>query len=83
MQKGVEVNTLIKQLMEQAGLQPYYDEQENHIKQYTELVVKKILDEVAIRASVCGDRAWCDGIDRQWIELDFDIGPLSVIKQKD
>jgi len=35
------MNELIKKLMEQAGLQPYYDAQEGQIERFAELIVRE------------------------------------------
>jgi hypothetical protein len=35
------MNEQIKRLLEQSGLQPYYDAQEEHIKQFAELLVRE------------------------------------------
>ena len=45
-------------------------------EKFAELIVAKVLDEVATRAYVSGDRAWSDNVDRQWIELEFGYGKL-------
>jgi len=49
-------------------------------KKFAELIVAKVLDEVATRAYVSGDRAWSDDVDRQWIELEFGYGKLHDAK---
>jgi hypothetical protein len=46
-------------------------------EKFAELIIKKTLDEVRERAYYSGDRAWSDAADRQWIELEFGIGPLA------
>jgi hypothetical protein len=35
------MNERIKQLLEQSGLQPYYDAQEGHIEKFAELLIKE------------------------------------------
>lgn len=50
------------------------------LEKFAELIVKKTLDEVALRAYVCGDRAWSDDVDRQWVELEFGLGKLAELK---
>jgi hypothetical protein len=47
------------------------------IEKFAELIVAKVLDEVATRAFVSGDRAWSDDVDRPWVELEFGIGKLA------
>lgn len=49
-------------------------------QKFAELIVAKVLDEVATRAYVSGDRAWSDDVDRQWIELEFGYGKLHDAK---
>lgn len=44
---------------------------------FAELIVAKVLDEVAERAYICGDRAWSDELDRRWVELEFGFGELA------
>jgi hypothetical protein len=48
---------------------------------FAELIVAKVLDEVATRAYVCGDRSWSDDLDRPWIELEFGYGKLAEMKK--
>ena len=50
-------------------------------KKFAELIVAKVLDEVATRAYVSGDRAWSDDVDRQWVELEFGFGKLAELKK--
>jgi hypothetical protein len=50
-------------------------------KKFAELIVAKVLDEVATRAYVSGDRAWSDDADRPWIELEFGFGKLAEMKK--
>ena len=49
---------------------------------FAELIIKKTLDEVKERAYYSGDRAWSDETDRQWVELEFGIGPLADAQHK-
>ena len=50
-------------------------------EKFAELIVAKVLDEVATRAYVSGDRAWSDDVDRPWIELEFGYGKLAEMKK--
>jgi len=84
------MNEQLKELALQAGFHVTNDkiytplsreEITKYQEKFAELIVKKVLDEVADRAFVCGDRAWSDDLDRQWVELVFDLGPLSEIKK--
>ena len=91
------MNDRIKQLAEQAGLKwkvqpPHYTNTNNPIdfpvsanrdsEKFAELIVKKVLDEVAFRAFVSGDTAWSDDADRHWVELEFGFGRLAKLKKK-
>ena len=40
------MNKRIKELAEQAGLQPYYDTQEGQIEKFAELIVRECLEAV-------------------------------------
>jgi hypothetical protein len=51
-------------------------------QKFAELIVAKVLDEVATRAFVSGDRAWSDDVDRPWIELEFGYGKLAELKNE-
>lgn len=51
-------------------------------EKFAQLIVAKVLDEVATRAFVSGDRAWSDDVDRQWVELEFGIGKLAELKNE-
>jgi hypothetical protein len=51
-------------------------------KKFAELIVAKVLDEVADRAYVSGDRAWSDDADRHWVELEFGFGRLAKMKNE-
>ncbi len=59
------------------GLNPSCNEE---LKRFAELIVAKVLDEVAERAYICGDRAWSDEMDRRWVELEFGFGELAELK---
>lgn len=50
-------------------------------EKFAELIVAKVLDEVAERAYYSGDRAWSDDVDRQWVELEFGFGKLAELKK--
>ena len=50
-------------------------------RKFVELIVTKVLDEVANRAFYSGDRAWSDEHDRPWVELEFGFGTLADIKR--
>lgn len=52
------------------------------IYRFTELVVEKVLDEVADRAYCSGDRAWSNELDRSWVELEFGMGKLAELKNE-
>jgi hypothetical protein len=51
-------------------------------QKFAELIVAKVLDEVADRAYVSGDRAWSDDADRHWVELEFGLGRLAKMKNE-
>lgn len=53
----------------------------DRIEKFAELIVAKVLDEVAERAYYSGDRAWSDELDRPWVELEFGIGELAELKK--
>jgi hypothetical protein len=38
---GIDMNERIKELLEQSGLQPYYDAQAGHIEKFAELIVRQ------------------------------------------
>jgi hypothetical protein len=58
---------------------PFFTEE---LEKFAELIVAKVLDEVATRAYVSGDRAWSDDVDRPWIELEFGYGKLAELKNE-
>lgn len=75
------MNKLILELAKQAGLKFESEVAVSPQEQkFAELLIAKVLDEVAERAYYSGDRAWCDDLDRQWVELEFDIGELARLK---
>lgn len=51
------------------------------LERFTALIVARVLDEVAERAYICGDRAWSDELDRRWVELEFGFGKLTELKK--
>ena len=89
------MNERIKELVKQAGghfsthiLTSYPAQRresielwDKNIEKFAELIVAKVLDEVATRAYVSGDRAWSDDVDRPWIELEFGYGKLAEMKK--
>ena len=77
------MNERIRQLAEQAGFFPTELTQVGpSVEKFAELIVKKVLDEVAFRAFVSGDTAWSDDADRHWVELEFGFGRLAKLKKK-
>ena len=80
------MNERIKLLAEQAGAVYSNDHAvsllDDEIEKFAELIVKKVLDEVAFRAFVSGDTAWSDDADRHWVELEFGFGRLAKLKKK-
>jgi hypothetical protein len=52
------------------------------LERFTALIVARVLDEVEQRAYYTGDRNWSDELDRQWVELEFGIGPLAEAQRK-
>ncbi len=50
------------------------------LEKFAQLIVAKVLDEVAERAYYSGDRAWSDELDRRWVELEFGMGELAELK---
>ena len=47
-----------------------------------ELLVAKVLDEVAERAYYAGDRGWSNELDRPWVELEFGYGELAKARDR-
>ena len=85
------MNERIKELVRQAGITTnldtdFFEKDPNKwvdyfSEKFAELIVAKVLDEVATRAFVSGDRAWSDDVDRQWVELEFGFGKLAELKK--
>lgn len=81
------MNERIKELRRQATLVETYTTNSGTVaegksvdlEKFAQLIVAKVLDEVATRAFVSGDRAWSDDIDRPWVELEFGIGKLAEL----
>lgn len=76
------INELIKQSYVTVRSQNDRDVTYFSQEKFAELIVAKVLDEVATRAFVSGDRAWSDDVDRPWIELEFGIGKLAELKNE-
>jgi hypothetical protein len=77
------MNERIRELVEKSYI---YDKQNDssffNKEKFAELIVAKVLDEVADRAYVSGDRAWSDDVDRHWVELEFGFGRLAEMKNE-
>lgn len=91
------MNEQFRELAKQAGGHPNYSAFQGHylppppgyidpktidLQKFAELIVARVLDEVAERAYYSGDRAWSDELDRPWIELEFGLGSLAQAQQK-
>lgn len=80
------MNKQIKELAEQAGLEQERwsttSQFEFFLEKFAELIVAKVLDEVAERAYYSGDSAWRDELDRPWVELEFGFGELAELKNE-
>jgi hypothetical protein len=85
------MNERIQQLSKEAGwlddkqfstLDKLWQWQNFDKEKFAELIVAKVLDEVADRAYVSGDRAWSDDADRHWVELEFGFGRLAKMKNE-
>ena len=87
------MNERIKKLAKQAGFGlrrdgEIYTSRLEHLPitedlaKFAELIVAKVLDEVAERAYISGDRAWSDDLDRHWVELEFGFGRLAKMKNE-
>ena len=75
------MNERILEIAKQAGLKfPSETDLSPPEKKFAELIVAKVLDEVAERAYYSGDRAWSDELDRRWVELEFGMGELAELK---
>ena len=76
------MNERINELWEQCKTADWHQDNPTYDhKKFAELIVAKVLDEVATRAYVSGDRAWSDDVDRPWIELEFGYGKLAEMKK--
>ena len=73
--KFIAEETINKKISKNAELDAFAEK-------FAELIIKKTLDEVRERAYYSGDRAWSDDEDRQWVELEFGIGPLADAQHK-
>ncbi len=72
------MNERIGELAEQAGLEYNFDPMTwLKYEKFAELIVAKVLDEVAKRAYYSGNRAWSDELDRRWVKLEFGMGELA------
>jgi hypothetical protein len=72
------MNERIRELAEQAGLEYNFDPMTwLKYEKFAELIVAKVLDEVAKRAYYSGNRAWSDELDRRWVKLEFGMGELA------
>lgn len=81
------MNKLIQEFEQASGLDVYgmgakRVPWEATLERFTALIVARVLDEVDTRAFVSGDRAWSDELDRQWVELEFGIGPLAEVQRQ-
>jgi len=76
--KQSALDAMIKIADKEQALKVY---SETYDTKFAELIVAKVLDEVATRAYVSGDRAWSDDADRPWIELEFGFGKLAEMKK--
>lgn len=80
------MNKLIREFEKASGLDVYglgakRVPWEATLERFTALIVARVLDEVAERAYICGDRAWDDELDRCWVELEFGFGELAELKK--
>ncbi len=72
------MNERIRELAEQAGLEYNFDPMTwLKYEKFAELIVAKVLDEVAKCAYYSGNRAWSDELDRRWVKLEFGMGELA------
>lgn len=81
------MNKLIQEFEKASGLDVYgmgakTVPWEATLERFTALIVARVLDEVEQRAYYTGDRNWSDELDRQWVELEFGIGPLAQAQRK-
>lgn len=86
MRKESIMNKRIQELAEQATRKAMWpgdpESGELDAKKFAELIVAATLDEVEDRAYYTGDRNWSDELDRQWVELEFGMGPLAQAQRK-
>lgn len=81
------MNKLIQEFEKASGLDVYglgakTVPWEATLERFTALIVARVLDEVEQRAYYTGDRNWSNELDRQWVELEFGIGPLAEAQRK-
>lgn len=79
------MNNRIRELAEQATEVKWLHDGQYALvmpEKFAQLIVARVLDEVAERAYYSGDRAWSDELDRAWVELEFGLGPLAQAQQK-
>lgn len=84
------MNNIIKELAKQVSIHEWPEYKLDVVKvlsakqlaEFAELIIGKTLDAVRERAYYSGDRAWSDEEDRQWVELEFGIGPLADAQRK-
>lgn len=81
------MNKLIQEFEKASGLDVYgmgakTVPWEATLERFTALIVARVLDEVEQRAYYTGDRNWSDELDRQWVELEFGIGPLAEAQRQ-
>lgn len=80
------MNKRIRALAEQATCKAMWpgdpESGELDAEKFAELIVGATLDAVENRAYYTGDRNWSDELDRQWVELEFGMGPLADAQRK-
>jgi hypothetical protein len=74
------MNPRLRKIMIEAGYAA--PELAGRAHKLAELLVAKVLDEVAERSYYTGDTVWCDDLDRPWVELEFGFGKLAKIKDR-
>jgi len=65
------MNERIKELMQEAGLQPYYDAQEGQIEKFAKLIVNECIDMMAQRQYEGIDELW--SVDKTMMKATIDI----------
>ena len=65
------MNERIKELMQEAGLQPYYDAQEGQIEKFAKLIVNECIDMMAQRQYEGIDELW--SVDETMMKATIDI----------